>query len=94
MTEAIRQALGVDMPVETINYLPLLPAIPVDTVKVVALHPQSDIWDSFAWTLPDIDQTILRSAAIDTGYAATRYGEYRMSRPLAEGRMFNCSNRP
>ena len=83
MTEAIRQVLGLDTPVEAPAYLPLLPAIPVETVKVVALDPQSDLWDSFAWTLPGIDQTILRSAAIETGYAATRYGEYRLSRTAA-----------
>lgn len=83
MTVAIRQALGLDAPAPARSYLPLLPAIPVDMVKVVALDPQSDHWDSFAWTLPGIDQTILRSAAIETGYAATRYGEYRLSQTVA-----------
>jgi 4-aminobutyrate aminotransferase-like enzyme/Ser/Thr protein kinase RdoA (MazF antagonist) len=83
MLAAIRQALGHDAPVEVRGYLPLLPAIPLDTVKVLALDPQSDHWDSFAWTLPGIDQTILRSAAIETGYAATRYGEHRLSQTVA-----------
>lgn len=83
MAIAIRQALGQETVEETRSYLPLLPAVPLDGVKVVALDPQSDHWDSFAWTLPGIDQTILRSAAIDTGYAATRYGEYRLSQTIA-----------
>jgi 4-aminobutyrate aminotransferase-like enzyme/Ser/Thr protein kinase RdoA (MazF antagonist) len=88
MTEAIRQALGLNTPVQVRSYQPLLPAIPVETVKVVALDPQSDHWDTFAWTLPGIDQTILRSAAIESGYAATRYGEYRLSQTSA------CSSSP
>jgi 4-aminobutyrate aminotransferase-like enzyme/Ser/Thr protein kinase RdoA (MazF antagonist) len=79
MRVAIRQALGLtSLPTEQ-HYTPLLPTIPVDTVTCVALDPQSDHWDSFAWTLPGIDQTILRSAAIGTGYAATRFGEFRLS---------------
>jgi 4-aminobutyrate aminotransferase-like enzyme/Ser/Thr protein kinase RdoA (MazF antagonist) len=86
MTSAIRQVLGLETPVAQFSYLPLLPAIPVETVKLVALDAQSDHWDSFAWTLPGIDQTILRSAAIETGYAATRYGEYRLSQTA------NCSS--
>ncbi|MGV3550771.1 aminotransferase [Rhizobium sp.] len=79
MTEAIRQTLGMDTPEPPREFLPLLPAIPLDGIEIVELDPQSDIWDRFAWTLPDIDRTILRSAAIGTGYAATRYGEYLMS---------------
>lgn len=80
---AIRQALGLHRPLEVRGCLPLLPTIPLDAVKIVTLDPQSDLWDSFGWTMPGIDQTILRSAAIDTGYAATRYGEYRMSQTVA-----------
>ncbi|MBX9456490.1 MAG: aminotransferase [Rhizobium sp.] len=80
MTAAIRHALGFHAPVSTATYQPLLPTIPLDTVTRVALDPQSDHWDRFAWSLPGIDQTILRSAAIETGYAATRYGEHRLSR--------------
>lgn len=79
MGAAIRQTLGIETLPETGRFAPLLPTIPADTVKLVQLDPQSDHWDRFAWTLPGIDQTILRSAAIETGYAATRYGEYRLS---------------
>ena len=83
MRAAIRQALGLASPPWAGHALPLFPAVPADAVTAVALDPQSDHWDSFGWTLPDIDRTILRSAAIGTGYAATRYGEYRLSRTVA-----------
>lgn len=80
MTAAIRRELGIRMVANTVDYRPLLPTVPGDAVRLVALDPQSNHWDSFAWALPGMDQTILRSAAIETGYAATRYGEYRLSR--------------
>jgi len=79
MRAAIRQALGIETARTLEHFVPLLPTIPLDAITRVALDPQSDTWDSFAWTMPEIDRTILRSAAIDTGYAATLYGEFRLS---------------
>lgn len=84
MRAAIRQALDIHRPTEEEpNFTPLLPTIAPDSVTLVRLDAQSDHWDGFAWTMPDIDRTILRSAAIDTGFAATRYGEYRLSQTVA-----------
>lgn len=83
MRAAVRQALGRHAPDEGRGFAPLLPTVPADAVKIVPLDPQSDYWDGFAWTLPGIDRTILCSAAIESGYAAARYGEYRLSQTIA-----------
>ena len=79
MDVAINQALGIELPAIDTKFTPLLPAIPADAVKVIRLDAQSEHWDRFNWSTTGIDQTILRSAAIDTGYAATRFGEYRLT---------------
>jgi 4-aminobutyrate aminotransferase-like enzyme/Ser/Thr protein kinase RdoA (MazF antagonist) len=79
MCLAIVEAAGIRLPDIQGEFSSLLPAINATDIRLVSLDTQSDHWDRFNWLASDIDQTILRSAAIDTGYAATRYGEYRLS---------------
>lgn len=79
MTIAILDAAGMAPPAYDRNHTSLLPTLDVGDITLVALDTRSDHWDRFNWLMSGIDHTILRSAAIDTGYAATRYGEYRLS---------------
>lgn len=82
MWSAIVQAVGTRLPDVRGDYSSLLPTLAVDDIKLVSLDSQSDHWDQFNWLTSGIDHTILRSAAIDTGYSATRYGEYRLSQTV------------
>ena len=79
MRVAIVQATGTVLPAIEGVFAPLLPTVAPGDVRLIALDAQSDDWDRFNWLTAGIDRKILRSAAIDTGYAATRYGEYRLS---------------
>lgn len=79
MTIAILDAAGMAPPAYDRDHTSLLPTLDVGDITLVALDTRSDHWDRFNWLMSGIDHTILRSAAIDTGYAATRYGEYRLS---------------
>jgi 4-aminobutyrate aminotransferase-like enzyme/Ser/Thr protein kinase RdoA (MazF antagonist) len=79
MSLAIADATGTSVPDRPCRFSPLLPGVDPSSVMQVTLDSQSDHWDRFNWLSSGIDHTILRSAAIDTGYAATRYGEHRLS---------------
>ncbi|AVI87394.1 hypothetical protein BTW15_19340 [Pseudomonas syringae pv. tomato] len=90
MEAAILQAAGVDLPsVDQPVYQPLLPGLPRLTPTVVDLGVLSEHFFAGNWEQGGIDEYLLSQAAGDDGLAASRFGEYRLSRTLPD-----CAKEP
>ncbi|MGZ2481644.1 4-aminobutyrate aminotransferase-like enzyme/Ser/Thr protein kinase RdoA (MazF antagonist) [Rhizobium pisi] len=81
MEAAILRAAGVDIAApETSGWLPLLPDIDPAGIAYVDLGVLSPHFSAGNWLNADMDWRLLARAATENGAAATRYGEYRLSR--------------
>ncbi|TQX86443.1 MULTISPECIES: aminotransferase [Rhizobium] len=86
MDAAILRAVGIDpQPIDTSAWMPLLAGIDTADILSLDLSTTSPLLDDGNWLEPDIDWRLLAKAASETGLAATRYGEFRLSltEPLA-----------
>ncbi|KPX31848.1 Uncharacterized protein ALO77_04196 [Pseudomonas coronafaciens pv. garcae] len=90
MEAAILQAVGMDFPaVDQPVYQPLLPALQGLRPTVVDLGVLSEHFVAGNWEQSGIDEYLLSQAAGDDGLAASRFGEYRLSRTLPD-----CAKEP
>ncbi|EJZ22001.1 aminotransferase [Rhizobium sp. Pop5] len=81
MEAAILKAAGANVAVpETSGWLPLLPDIDPEGIAYVDLGVRSPYFSAGNWLNADMDWRLLARAASENGTAATRYGEYRLSR--------------
>lgn len=79
-TAIVQAATGEVLPLDTEGWQPLLPEIDPAGIAYVDLSVQSPNFIAGNWTQADMDWRLLARAATETGTAATRYGEYRLSR--------------
>jgi 4-aminobutyrate aminotransferase-like enzyme/Ser/Thr protein kinase RdoA (MazF antagonist) len=80
MEAAILASVGIDIAaLETAGWSPLLPDIAPETIAPLDLTVTSLNFNVGNWLKPDIDWRLLAKAAIGSGVAATRYGEFRLS---------------
>ena len=80
MEAAILAAAGMPAPApDTSAWEPLLPGIAPGSIAIVDLSAVSPHFDEGNWLRPDTDWRLLAKAAIDSGAAATRYGECRLT---------------
>jgi 4-aminobutyrate aminotransferase-like enzyme/Ser/Thr protein kinase RdoA (MazF antagonist) len=81
MEAAILQAAGIDIAaVDMSHWQPLLPEIDTGEIAYVDLSVQSPHFLAGNWLVNEMDWRLLARAATEAGTAATRYGEYRLSR--------------
>ncbi len=80
MEEAIRQALHATAAPAPLLFGPLLPDIDPQGVQIVDFGTTGAALSEENWSSPDIEHQLLAAAAKETGFAATRYGEYRLTR--------------
>lgn len=81
MEAAILKAAGADVAApETSGWLPLLPDIDPAGIAYVDLGVRSPHFSAGNWLNTDMDWRLLARMATENGTAATRYGEYRLSR--------------
>jgi 4-aminobutyrate aminotransferase-like enzyme/Ser/Thr protein kinase RdoA (MazF antagonist) len=84
MEAAILQAVGMSIPaLDTANWSPLLPDIAPETIATIDLSVMSAHFKDGNWSKPDMDWQLLAKAAIESGIAATRYGEFRLTHTRA-----------
>ncbi|WP_117194509.1 aminotransferase class III-fold pyridoxal phosphate-dependent enzyme [Rhizobium terrae] len=79
---AILDATGMVKPLPEINRL--VPDLDPDTIRLVDLSVTSPLLYGGNWTDPENDWRMLARIASETGRAATRYGEYRLSKSVAD----------
>ncbi|OCI92021.1 hypothetical protein A6U86_20485 [Rhizobium sp. AC27/96] len=80
MEAAILRAIGFDVaPIATDGWSALLPDIDAQEIVAVDLSVTSHDFVDGNWQKPDMDWRLLAQAAIASGAAATRYGEFRLS---------------
>ncbi|KWS87838.1 MULTISPECIES: aminotransferase [Pseudomonas syringae group] len=85
MEAAILQAVGVEFPpAGQPAYQPMLPALQGLKPTVVDLGVLSEHFVAGNWEQSGIDEYLLSQAAGDDGLAASRFGEYRLSRTLPD----------
>ncbi|WP_341960667.1 aminotransferase [Pseudomonas sp. RC10] len=65
-------------------FSPLLPSLEGQAFKTVDLGVLSAHFEAGNWEQSGIDETLLKDAARTHGLAASRYGEYRLSRTLPD----------
>ncbi|TBE94755.1 aminotransferase [Rhizobium leguminosarum] len=81
MEAAILKAAGANVAApETSGWLPLLPGIDPAGIAFVDLGVRSPHFSAGNWLNTDMDWRLLARVATENGIAATRYGEYRLSR--------------
>ncbi|OWV81078.1 hypothetical protein ATY77_22815 [Rhizobium sp. R634] len=81
MEAAILKAAGAETAApQASEWQPLLPDIDPDGIAYVDLGVQSPHFSAGNWLNADMDWRLLARAATENGAAATRYGEYRLSR--------------
>lgn len=81
MEVAVLKAVGIEAAAVSMeDWRPLLPDIDPATISFVDLGVQSPHFAAGNWAQSDMDWRLLARAAAETGTAATRYGEYRLSR--------------
>ncbi|PDT03959.1 hypothetical protein CO666_12500 [Rhizobium chutanense] len=92
MEAAILKAAGADVAApETSGWLPLLPDIDPAGIAYVDLGVQSPHFSAGNWLNSDMDWRLLARAATENGTAATRYGEYRLSRAGTAKKQATCA---
>ncbi len=83
MEAAIFDAIGADMtPVDMSGWRALLPEIDLANIAYLDLGVQSPHFAAGNWLNAEMDWRLLARAANEAGIAATRYGEYRLSRAV------------
>ncbi len=80
MEIAIRQTLKRFTPPSPISGGKLLPTLEPATVSLIELDVESAALDDVNWLETPVEFPLLAKAAAETGFAATRYGEYRLTR--------------
>jgi len=85
MEVAILAAAGLE-PLEVVEQpvVPLLPTLKAEDFTPVDLGVLSEHFQAGNWEQGGIDERLLAAAAEKTGLAATRYGEYRLSRTVPD----------
>lgn len=86
MQAAILQAVDIGLvPIDATTWAPLLTSIDPADIIPLNLSVTSLALDDGNWLKPDMDWRLLAGTATQTGIAATRYGEFRLSHthPLA-----------
>lgn len=83
MHAAILQAVEWPLP-ETAEFLPLLPELDLQDLRLVDLSATSPLFVDGNWNDPEIDWRLLARIAWETKMGATRFGEYRLSRGSAD----------
>lgn len=85
MQAAILHAAGLEAtPAPIADVQPLLPGLRGDAFTFVDLGVLSEHFSAGNWQHSCIDEQLLRQAAEASGQAASRYGEYRLSRTLID----------
>jgi 4-aminobutyrate aminotransferase-like enzyme/Ser/Thr protein kinase RdoA (MazF antagonist) len=80
MEAAILASVGIETAeLETASWGPLLPEVAPESIASLDLSVTSLNFAAGNWLKPDIDWRLLAKAAIASGIAATRYGEFRLS---------------
>lgn len=80
MEIAIRQTLDRFTPPVPVTGGKLLRALDPATVSLIELDAQSAALDDVNWLETPVELPLLTRAAAETGFASTRYGEYRLTR--------------
>lgn len=81
MEAAILTAVGQSLPtIASEGFAPLLPSLVSSEFAMVDLGVLSPHFEAGNWELEGIDERLLVEAAAVQGLAATRYGQYRLSR--------------
>ncbi|MBB1248870.1 aminotransferase [Rhizobium sp. G21] len=80
MQTVILDAVGALPAAPASDVAPLLDQVEVSSLTVLRLDPLSEVYRSGNWLEADIDRRLLTEAAAKTGFAATCYGERRLSR--------------
>jgi len=81
MDAAILAAVGLDLPaIASEGFAPLLPSLVGREFALIDLGVLSPHFEAGNWEQPGIDQRLLEEAAALHGLAASRYGQYRLSR--------------
>jgi len=85
MEAAILASVGMQAaPSETPTWTPLLPSLAGREFRQVDLGVLSEHFVAGNWQHSGIDEQLLKQAARETGQAASRFGEYRLSRTLID----------
>lgn len=81
MEAAIFSALGMEQTKPDLDETGRLFArLDVNKIRMLDLSVTNSDFIANNWSLPDIEYQFLRAAAQETGYSATRYGEFRLTR--------------
>ncbi|WP_367255558.1 aminotransferase [Pseudomonas sp. stari2] len=81
MEAAILSAVGQTLPaIDSEGFAPLLPGLVGREFALIDLGVLSAHFEAGNWEQPGIDQRLLNEAAAIHGLAASRYGQYRLSR--------------
>jgi len=81
MEAAILSSVGqAPAPIDGQGFAPLLPGLVGREFALIDLGVLSPHFDAGNWEQPGIDQRLLQDAAVVHGLAASRYGQYRLSR--------------
>jgi len=81
---AFLEATGMTNPLP--EMIPMLPDIDPETIRTVDLSVTSPLLYGGNWIDPENDWKMLARIARETGRCSTRYGEYRLSKSLADPR--------
>ena len=85
MQAAILRAVNIEPePVAQPDYFPLLPQLDSNALTLVDLGVLSDRFTAGNWEQSGIDEYLLSQAAGNDGWAASRFGEYRLSRTVPD----------
>ena len=85
MQAAILTGVGETLPpVASHDFAPLLPGLVGREFALIDLGVLSPHWEAGNWETPGIDRRLLAEAAAVHGLAASRYGQYRLSRTCAD----------
>ena len=81
MEAAILTAVGQTLPaISSDGFAPLLPSLVGREFALIDLGVLSPHFEAGNWEQPGIDQRLLQEAGVSHGLAASRYGQYRLSR--------------
>ena len=90
MEAAILACVGTSLaPLASEGFAPLLPSLVGREFALIDLGVLSPHFEAGNWEPPGIDQHLLQQAAAVHGLAASRYGQYRLSRTLPD-----CATEP
>ncbi|WP_314386529.1 aminotransferase [Pseudomonas brenneri] len=90
MEAAILACVGTRLaPLASEGFAPLLPSLVGREFALIDLGVLSPHFEAGNWETPGIDQHLLQQAAAVHGLAASRYGQYRLSRTLPD-----CATEP